>query len=112
MAKSKKPRPIKYFFNFVTIFPIIYFFVLMATMTVLSYFYARTGGYVLLTILIIVGAVFLGFYVWYLVYMTSRLNIIFIDGLYNTTMQNFETISRNQNRFFEYPNKGYKENCP
>ena len=81
----------------------------MVSMTALSYAFADTRNYTLLIIIIAVGATLVGLYIWFLIYTTSRLNIVFIDGLYNTTVQNFETISRNQNRFFEYPNKGYSE---
>ena len=107
--KVKKVRSIKRFFHFFTVFPIVYFFVLMVSMTALSYAFADTRNYTLLIIIIAVGATLVGLYIWFLIYTTSRLNIVFIDGLYNTTVQNFETISRNQNRFFEYPNKGYSE---
>ena len=111
MAKrtARKPHSIKHFFRFFTIFPIVYFFVLLTSMTILSYAFADTRNYSFLVAIIIVGSVMLGIYIWFLVYITSRLNIVFIDGLYNTTVQNFDTISRNQNRFFEYPNKGYEE---
>ena len=107
--KVKQANSIKRFFHFFTIFPIIYFFVLTVSMTILSYAFARTRNYTLLWVIIGVGSVLIGLYIWYLIYITSRLNIVFIDGLYNTTVQNFDTISRNQNRFFEYPNKGYAE---
>ena len=107
--KVKKAHSIKHFFRFFTIFPIVYFFVLMVSMTVLSYAFADTRNYYLLIAIIAVGTTLVGVYIWFLVYITSRLNIVFIDGLYNTTVQNFETISRNQNRYFEYPNKGYTE---
>lgn len=109
MANNKRVRSIKHFFRFFTIFPIVYFFVLIISMTVLSYAFARTSNYSLLIAIIATGVVLVGLYIWFLIYITSRLNIVFIDGLYNTTVQNFETISRNQNRFFEYPNKGYSE---
>ena len=106
---NQKVHSIKHFFRFFTVFPIVYFFVLMVSMTALSYAFADTRNYVLLWVIIGVGTLLVGIYVWFLVYITSRLNIVFIDGLYNTTVQNFDTISRNQNRFFEYPNKGYSE---
>lgn len=106
---NQKVHSIKHFFRFFTVFPIVYFFVLMVSMTALSYAFADTRNYVLLWVIIGVGTLLVGIYVWFLVYITSRLNIVFIDGLYNTTIQNFDTISRNQNRFFEYPNKGYSE---
>ena len=109
MANNKRVRSIKHFFRFFTVFPIVYFFVLIISMTVLSYAFARTSNYSLLITIIATGVVLVGLYIWFLIYITSRLNIVFIDGLYNTTVQNFETISRNQNRFFEYPNKGYAE---
>ena len=111
MAKNnnKQVRSIKHFFRFFTIFPIVYFFVLIVSMTALSYAFADTRNYSLLIAIIATGVVLVGLYIWFLIYITSRLNIVFIDGLYNTTVQNFETISRNQNRFFEYPNKGYSE---
>ena len=107
--KVKQTHSIKHFFRFFTIFPIVYFFVLTVSMTILSYAFADTRNYSLLVVIIIVGAVLIGLYIWFLIYITSRLNVVFIDGLYNTTVQNFDTISRNQNRFFEYPNKGYAE---
>ena len=106
---NQKVHSIKHFFRFFTVFPIVYSFVLMVSMTALSYAFADTRNYVLLWVIIGVGTLLVGIYVWFLVYITSRLNIVFIDGLYNTTVQNFDTISRNQNRFFEYPNKGYSE---
>ena len=107
--KVKQTHSIKHFFRFFTIFPIVYFFVLTVSMTILSYAFADTRNYSLLVVIIIVGVVLIGLYIWFLIYITSRLNVVFIDGLYNTTVQNFDTISRNQNRFFEYPNKGYAE---
>ena len=76
-------------------------------MTILSYAFARTRNYTLLWVIIGVGSALIGLYIWYLIYITSRLNIVFIDGLYNTTVQNFDTISRNQNRFFEYLRRHY-----
>ena len=109
MAQEKKARPIKGFFRLVMIFPIVYFIVLVGTMTALTYAYARTDNYILLGFVIGAGAFFIALYAWYSVYTTIRLNRVFVDGLYNTTMQNFETIARNQNRFFEYPNKNFKE---
>ena len=107
--RVKKAHSIKHFFRLFVAFPIVYFFVLIVSMTALSYAFADTRSYALLWVIVGVGSALVGIYIWFLVYITSRLNIVFIDGLYNTTVQNIDTISRNQNRFFEYPNKGYTE---
>ena len=109
MENNKKTRSIRIFFRFATIFPIAYFIFLFVTMTLLSYFYATTNNLVLLIIIIAYGGSMVAFYAVYTVYTVRQYNHIFISGLFNTTMRNFENITRNQRGFFEYPNKQYDE---
>jgi len=109
MAKIRKTRPIKRFFRFVTYFPIVYFVVLVTSMTILTYNYARKPSLILLIIIIAVGTFLILMYGLYMAYITIQMRRVFIDGLFATTVQNFEALSRNTNRFFEYPNKEYKE---
>ena len=109
MENNKKTRSIRIFFRFATIFPIAYFIFLFVTMTLLSYFYATTNNLALLIIIIAYGGSMVAFYAVYTVYTVRQYNHIFISGLFNTTMRNFENITRNQRGFFEYPNKQYDE---
>ena len=109
MGKVKKPRPIKLFFRFVTIFPIAYFIVLVVVMTIFSWLYARTDNYTYLFIILGFGALMLVVYIAYTFYVVNRFNMVIIEGIYNTTVRNFENLTRNEGRFLEYPNKQYEE---
>ena len=109
MPRLGKPRSIKIFFRFVTIFPIVFFNALVIVMTLLTFFYARTNN-VGLFIAIIGFAIFMiTFYVAYTVYVIRQFRQVFINGLYGTTISNFQNIAKNENDFREYPSKQYIE---
>ena len=109
MPRPGKPRSIKIFFRFVTIFPIVFFNVLVVTMTLLAFFYARTNNIALFIAIIIFALFMIAFYVAYSIYVIRQFRVVFIDGLYGITISNFQNIARNENDFREYPSKQYVE---
>ena len=109
MSRPRRIRPINHFFRFVTIFPIAYFILLVVVMTTFSWLFARTDNYVYLFIVLGFGALMLVLYVIYTIYVVNRFHIVIIEGIYNTTVRNFESLTRNEGRFLEYPNKEYEE---
>ena len=109
MPRPGKPRSIKIFFRFVTIFPIVFFNVLVVTMTLLAFFYARTNNIALFISIIIFALFMIAFYVAYSIYVIRQFRVVFIDGLYGITISNFQNIARNENDFREYPSKQYVE---
>ena len=109
MPRPGKPRSIKIFFRFVTIFPIVFFNVLVVTMTILAFFYARTNNIALFIAIIIFALFMIAFYVAYSIYVIRQFRVVFIDGLYGITISNFQNIARNENDFREYPSKQYVE---
>lgn len=109
MPRPGKPRSIKIFFRFVTIFPIVFFNVLVVTMTLLAFFYARTNNIALFIAIIVFALFMIAFYVAYSVYVIRQFRVVFIDGLYGITISNFQNIARNENDFREYPSKQYVE---
>ena len=109
MPRPGKPRSIKIFFRFVTIFPIVFFNVLVVTMTLLAFFYARTNNIALFIAIIVFALFMIAFYVSYSIYVIRQFRVVFIDGLYGITISNFQNIARNENDFREYPSKQYVE---
>ena len=109
MAKVRKTRPIKNFFRFVIIFPIVYFVALVSVMTTLSWLFARSDEYLYLYILLGYGAFMLGLYIAFTIYIANRFNLVVIEGIFNTTVRNFEGLTRNEGRLLDYPNKQYEE---
>ena len=109
MAKFFKNHSIKIFFRFVTIFPIAFLIVFALGGTLLTFFYARTNDMALFLALIIFCIAMIVLYGAYTFYVVRRFQVVFIKGLYGTTISNFENIARNENDFREYPSKHYKE---
>lgn len=109
MVKSLKNRSIKIFFRFVTIFPIAFLIVFTLGGTLFTFFYARTDNMALFLALIIFSIAMIVLYGVFTFYVVRRFQVVFIKGLYGTTISNFENIARNENDFREYPSKHYKE---
>lgn len=109
MVKSLKNRSIKIFFRFVTIFPIAFLIVFTLGGTLFTFFYARTDDMALFLALIIFSIAMIVLYGVFTFYVVRRFQVVFIKGLYGTTISNFENIARNENDFREYPSKHYKE---
>lgn len=109
MVKSLKNRSIKIFFRFVTIFPIAFLIVFTLGGTLFTFFYARTDDMALFLALIIFSIAMIVLYGVFTFYVLRRFQVVFIKGLYGTTISNFENIARNENDFREYPSKHYKE---
>lgn len=109
MVKFLKNRSIKIFFRFVTIFPIAFLIVFTLGGTLFTFFYARTDDMALFLALIIFSIAMIVLYGVFTFYVIRRFQVVFIKGLYGTTISNFENIARNENDFREYPSKHYKE---
>ena len=106
---SKKTRPINHFFRFVTIFPIAFFIVLVVTNSLLTYFYTKSANIVLLIILLAFTAFMVCDFIAYTLYVTKQFRRLFVEGLYQVTVDNFASIARNDSRFSSYPNEQYNE---
>ena len=106
---SKKTRPIKHFFRFVTIFPIAFFIVLVVTNSLLTYFYTKSDNIVLLIILLAFTAFMVCHFIAYTLYVNRQFRRVFVEGLYQVTVDNFASIAHNDSRFFSYPNEQYNE---
>ena len=104
-----KTRSIKHFFRFVTIFPLIYFTVLIVVGGLFTVLYIGSNNMVYFYILIGFSALMLGLYVAYAVYSTHQFQRVFFRGLYNVTIFNFKNISDNSNALIYYPNTVYEE---
>lgn len=109
MVKFLKNRSIKIFFRFVTIFPIAFLIVFTLGGTLFTFFYARTDDMALFLALVIFSIAMIVLYGVFTFYVVRRFQVVFIKGLYGTTISNFENIARNENDFREYPSKHYKE---
>ena len=110
MAKRQsKTRSINVFFHFVTLFPIIFLLILTVTLAVLTFFYARSDDPLYFYIMIGFGAFMMVYYAIYTIYVNRQFRRVFVKGLYQTTISNFESIARNESSFYEYPNKQYDE---
>jgi len=102
-------RSIKIFFRFVMFFPIAFIIVFAIVVALLAFFYARTDDPALFLATIIFAGAMIVLYGAYTFYVVRRFQVVFIKGLYGTTISNFENIARNENDFREYPSKHYKE---
>ena len=110
MAKNYlKSRPIKIFFRFVTVFPMAFLVVLIVVMTTLTFFYTKTDNVAFFIAMLIVGVSMMALYTLYTLYILKQFKTVFIEGLYNTTIHNFENIARNENNFLSYPSRQYEE---
>ena len=105
----KKTRPINYFFRFVTIFPTVFFAVLVVVNSLLTYFYTKTDNIVLLIILLAFTGFMVVTFIGYASYVNKQFKRVFVNGLYSVTAQNFQNIARNDSRFLEYPMQHYDE---
>ena len=92
-----------------TIFPIVYFVVFVGFLFVFSWQYAQTQNIEYLVVIIGYGALMVGVYIGYTIYSISQLNMLVVEGIFNTTVRNLESLSRNEGRFLDYPNKQYDE---
>ena len=109
MAKVKKTHSIKIYLRFVTIFPIAFFIVTAAVITILTMLYTKSDNSAYLIALIASSAFLVALYAVYTFYVTKQFRHVFVKGLFRTTMKNFENIVRNESNFVEYPNQQYEE---
>ena len=102
-------RSIKIFFRFVMFFPIAFINIFAIVVALLAFFYARTDDPALFLATVIFAGAMIALYIAYSLYVMRQFRNVFINGLYGTTISNFQNIAKNENDFREYPNKQYKE---
>ena len=109
MADSHKTRSINKFFQFVSFFPIAFFVTLIVGGSLFTFFYAKTDNllffFLLLGFMVFMILLFIG----YTYYNMKQFKHVFVEGLYRTTVQNFEAISHNSNQYVAYPETVYNE---
>ena len=107
--KNNKPRSIKHFFHFVTIFPIAFFVVFFIVSIIFVVLSLRTGQAIYLYVLMGFTILMLVLYIVYAHYTTKNFQSLVVRGLFNITAYNFRNISDNNNALVLYPNSTYTE---
>ena len=107
--RNKKTRSIKHYFRFVTLFPITIFTLLIITVAIFTTIYSRTHNIVYVILLIAFSVLMVVIYAVYTLLAARQFQKVFVNGLYATTIRNFENISNNENTFISYPNTQYEE---
>ena len=107
--KDSQKHSVYSFFRQISIFPIVFFIVLLLGLSALSMFYIKYHEVILLYVLIGFGLLMLAGYVVFAFFSAKRFNELFIKGLYDTTLYNFKNITESENSLQDYPNCGYDE---
>ncbi|MBQ6730516.1 MAG: EAL domain-containing protein [Bacilli bacterium] len=107
--QNRSTRSINNFFRFVTLFPIIYFAVLVSVGALFIALYTNLEDALYFFIFLGFSVLMIVLYIVYTVYTTHRFQSVFFRGLYNVTIFNFKNISDNNNALINYPNAEYVE---
>ena len=109
MKVEKRQHSINRFFRFVNIFPIIFFVLFIAVNSFFTINYVLGHGRIFIILLISFSFVMLGVYIIFALYCYRRFQMVFVRGLYSTTVFNLKNIVDNDNPLIEYPNHNYDE---
>ena len=107
--KSRQKRSINVFLSRITIFPIVFFVVLLAGAFVLSFLYISLKEMLYLYLLIGFGLLMAAGYIVFAIFTSRRFNDLFVKGLYDITVTNLRNITENENKLITYPSNAYHE---
>lgn len=108
-SNSNQKRSINAFLTRITIFPILFFIVLLSGIAAFSIAYIKTGELLFFILLIVFGILMSGSYVFFSVLTSRKFDALFVKGLYDITLSNFRNITDNENELEPYPSDEYDE---
>ena len=97
------------FFRLMTLFPFVFFIVLLVGVGVFAGVYVATSNALFLYFLIGYAVAMLIIYLTIVYSLSRRFNMIFVRGLYSITLYNLRNITDNENALIDYPNNTYDE---
>ena len=109
MADNNQKRSMTKFFRLMTLFPFVFFIVLLVGVGVFAAVYVITSNALFLYFLIGYAVVMLIIYLVIVTSLSRRFNMIFVRGLYSITLYNLRNITDNENALIDYPNNSYDE---
>ena len=107
--KQPQKRSINVFLSRITIFPIVFFIVLLGGVAAFSILYINTGMMLYFYLLLAFGILFSGAYVFFSVFTSRKFNELFVKGLYDITLTNLRNMTDNENELESYPGNSYQE---
>ena len=107
--KQPQKRSINVFLSQITIFPIVFFIVLLGGVAAFSILYINTGMMLYFYLLLAFGILFSGAYVFFSVFTSRKFNELFVKGLYDITLTNLRNMTDNENELESYPGNSYQE---
>ena len=107
--KSRQKRSINVFLSRITIFPIVFFIVLLGGVATFSILYIRTGEILYFILLLVYGGLLSLSYIFFSVFTSRKFDALFVKGLYDITLSNFRNITDNENELEKYPSNSYHE---
>jgi len=107
--KQHQKRSINVFLSRITIFPIVFFIVLVGGVATLSFLFIQQKNMLYFYLLIGFGVLMAGLYVLFSVLTSRKFDALFVKGLYDITLSNLRNITDNENELEEYPSNSYHE---
>ena len=109
MNNNNQKRSMTRFFRLMTLFPFVFFIVLLVGVGVFAGVYVATSNALFLYFLIGYAVAMLIIYLTIVYSLSRRFNMIFVRGLYSITLYNLRNITDNENALIDYPNNTYDE---
>ena len=103
MKVEKRQHSINRFFRFVNIFPIVFFIFFVAVNSFFTINYVLGHGRIFIILLISFSFFMLAVYIIFAVFCYKRFQMVFVRGLYSTTVFNLKNIVDNDNPLYLPP---------
>ena len=107
--KQRQKRSISAYLRHITIFPIVFFIVLVSGAATLAFFFIQQKNMLFFYLLIAFGLIMVGLYALFSILTSRKFETLFVKGLYDITLANLRNITENENELVDYPTDSYQE---